>query len=82
MDYAIQQGQLTTSDHIPIVFTLATSPIMIPQTEMFNFKRADWELFKDDIEQSINQPTREEKPVGKEYIDFITDNWYVILKMQ
>jgi len=34
MNHSIQQGSLTTSDHLLIVFTIATSPIMIPQKEM------------------------------------------------
>lgn len=42
MNHAIQQGPLTTSDHLPIVFTLAPSPIMVPQKEMFSLERADW----------------------------------------
>nr|XP_027237905.1 uncharacterized protein LOC113829027 [Penaeus vannamei] len=79
MNYAIQEGPLTTSDHIPIIFTLATSPVMIPQAKMYDYKRADWELFKRDIDQQMDQPT-EELTVNKEYVDNKIDSWYAMLE--
>jgi len=71
MNYAIQEGPLTTSDRIPIIFTLATSPIMIPQAKMYDYKRADWELFKRDMEQHMDLPTEEELTVNKAYVNKI-----------
>ena len=79
LNYAIQEGPLTTSDHIPIVFTLSTSPIMIPQIERYNQKRANWELFKDEITEEMNDDihTEEETPIiDKDYIDQQLDSWY------
>nr|XP_027208264.1 uncharacterized protein LOC113801976 [Penaeus vannamei] len=69
MNYAIQEGPPTTSDHIPITFTLTTSPTMIQQAKMFDYKRADWEQFTREIEQHMDQPTGEELTVNREYVD-------------
>lgn len=40
-------GPLTPSDHIPIIFTISTSPIQIPVRERTNFVRADWEKYRE-----------------------------------
>ena len=39
----IRPGPLTTSDHIPIVLTISTSPILIPAPLRPDFKKANWE---------------------------------------
>ena len=81
-NFIIQQGPLTTSDHIPIVFTLSTSPIMIPQKETHNINRADWDLFKNEINEQMNEQDMNgevHQIIDKEYIDQNIDSWYHIV---
>ncbi|KAF9756153.1 RNA-directed DNA polymerase from mobile element jockey [Nosema granulosis] len=42
-----ESGPLTPSDHIPIMFTISTSPIQIPVRERTNFVRADWDKYRE-----------------------------------
>ena len=43
MNILIKEGNLTTSDHIPIIMLLATKPIMIKTEPRPNYKKANWE---------------------------------------
>lgn len=73
----ITPGQLTTSDHLPIIITLSASPIQIPITPRLDLKHANWDAFKTelnsfDISDLQNQPTREiENKLGR-WFDAIT----------
>ena len=37
----IQQGPLTTSDHIPIIMSIATKPILMEGRKVYNYKKAN-----------------------------------------
>ena len=83
LNYALQEGPLSTSDHIPIVFTLATSPIMIPQKERYNEKKANWETFKEEIVEKMNESILTENDdtmIDKQFIDKEIDVWYDTIK--
>ena len=71
----IEQGPLTTSDHIPIVMTLATKPIQIPIPKRPDFKRADWTKFKTDITDKVGDPSIPENPTLED-IDEKIEDWY------
>lgn len=45
-------GPITTSDHLPIIFEISSSPIQIPIEPKYNFNEADWEKFKTDLQQN------------------------------
>lgn len=50
----MEAGPPTTSDHIPIIFTINSSPIQIPTKERFSYKRANWEAYREHFrEQNI-----------------------------
>lgn len=51
LNYHLQQGPITSSDHIPIVMKLSTSPIQIPIKERYVMNQANWLGFKYDVEQ-------------------------------
>lgn len=46
---------------------------------MFEYKRADWELFQGDLERRMDKPT-EECIINKEYVDYRIENRYAPFK--
>ncbi len=48
-----EPGQITTSDHLPIIFKLSTKPFLIKQQTTYNFSRAIWELFEEILDNKI-----------------------------
>ena len=40
------EGNLTTSDHVPVIMEVSTKPIMTQITPRWNLKRTDWDNFK------------------------------------
>ena len=48
----IESGGISTSDHIPIVLTLAAKPIVTSlETETYNYKKANWQQLRDELMQ-------------------------------
>ena len=45
--------QFSSSDHLPVILKLSTKPIAKAGTERFKFANANWELFKEKIEEKI-----------------------------
>ena len=46
-NYEIEQGPITPSDHIPMIFTISTTPIQKPlPKERYQMHKADWTAFK------------------------------------
>ena len=43
-------GPLTSSDHIPIIYKISTAPIYTEINPRLNFRKADWEKFKNMLE--------------------------------
>lgn len=68
-------GPLTTSDHIPIIFTISSTPIQTPGIARPNYSQANWEDFKQDIEENINNTPFPEQPTLEE-IDEEVEKWY------
>lgn len=50
------QGPITTSDHIPIIVKIATTPIVEEMALRPNFRRADWESFQSELEEKFRTP--------------------------
>lgn len=70
---------LSKKDRLPIVFTLATSPIMIPQKEMFNQKKITLKTKKKDVDD-ITTEHAEDTVINKEYINAEIDAWYTTVE--
>lgn len=45
----LSPGPLTTSDHVPVIIKISTSPIQIPAVPKLNYKSANWENFTNDL---------------------------------
>ncbi len=48
-----EPGGITSSDHIPIIFTLATQPFVIPQPKVYGLNKANWDAFQEVLESKI-----------------------------
>ena len=53
LNFAILRDQLTSFDHLPVIIKLSTKPIIKTGIERFKFTTANWELFKEKIEEKI-----------------------------
>lgn len=73
----IKQGPITTSDHIPVLVTLSSSPIQVPITPRFNKKLANWDGFKAELEP--NEPPEMEGKLLAE-IDTEMDKWFRLVE--
>lgn len=79
LHYTITPGPLTTSDHIPIILDISTSPILTPSQPFQAFHRTDWDAFKldEDLDMSdqpdLSQATLEE-------IDAALNTWMTTIK--
>ena len=49
----IEPGEITSSDHIPIKFTLATKPLIVPQPKIYKLNKANWDAFKTVLDNKI-----------------------------
>lgn len=72
LNYHLQQGPITSSDHIPIVMKLSTSPIQTPIKERYSMKQANWLGFKSDLQKlrtsSLNNKKIEEIDIELTYL--------------
>lgn len=49
-----EPGPLTSCDHIPIVFTISSKPILIPIRERNSYVQANWEGYGRELEQTAS----------------------------
>ncbi len=75
---SIKQGKLTTSDHIPIIFTVSTTPILIPAQKRLDIKKANWEAYANKIDTEMPEIDLEGKNTND--IDNALDTWYRVVK--
>ena len=52
LNMAIENGKITTSDHLPVIVILSTKAISKVEERM-NYNKADWEKYKRLIEDKI-----------------------------
>ena len=76
----ILQGELTTSDHVPVILKLATRPIIKETKIMRKYKNADWEQFQEKINNKIDSqkrdlPLTDNTRISKETIDEAINRW-------
>ena len=60
----ISQGTPTSSDHIPIVFTISTAPIIIPAPQRLNINKTNREKYQETIESELPEINLEGKKQG------------------
>ena len=65
LNMAISPGSLTSSDHLPVHVKLSTNAIIKDIKKVYNFKKANWDKYKNTIEnqteiKNMNNKTKEE----------------------
>ena len=74
-----KQGDISTSDHIPIITRISTNPIQIPTPQRRNYNRADWQGFKATLLNTPDPPPlTPNTPTNT--IDSLVDGWYADLQ--
>lgn len=82
LNYQIEQGNLTTSDHLPIIFTISSRPIKIADKEYYKTKRMDWLQFKNHIQNQYREnPFIEQDDLTQFDINSNLDSWMNKIKM-
>jgi len=74
----LTQGEITTSDHLPIIATLSTNPIMVPTYPRESYKHADWNSFKEALSHT-HTPDLQGCPTSD--IDTSLESWYDDINM-
>ena len=79
----IYEGNISTSDHIPVVLELSTKPIMIPVTPRLNMKKTNWENFQSLVREEMivnEQNMRNTEIINKEKIDEHINKWMTTIQ--
>ena len=63
-NYMMREGELTMSDHIPILFKISTTAIIKEIMPRRQLKKANWELIKHNIENDMVEKHRERDLTG------------------
>ena len=79
-NYAINIGPITPSDHIPIIFRIATKPIIKEILNTPNTKKTNWENFKTTMHNKIEIQNRDinleqHQRITQETINTATEKW-------
>ena len=79
MAHSIFPGPLTSSDHIPLILDISTSPILTQTYPYYAFRKANWDAFKeDDLLLMTNHPDPSHSSL--EGIDDAVDAWMNTVK--
>ncbi len=73
-----EQGDITTSDHLPVIFKLSTSPFIVEKPKIYKINKADWDLFHHKLDSKINISNLEGSNV--EQLEAATKDWIKIVK--
>ena len=71
----IKQGDISTSDHLPIIVRISTNPIQVPTPHRRNFNRANWDGFKQQLLETPPPPPTPDHP-PTHLVDTLTEQWY------
>ena len=80
----ITEGEITTSNHLPIIVKFSTKAIVKDFAEKNEFKNSDWDKFKSIIDRQIDSEVNNEPfeggEINQEKIDTAITNWISIVK--
>lgn len=62
LNYHLSPGPLTPSDHIPIIMKISVNHIQVPIRKRLNMKKANWEKFREELENT-EVPNLQEEPI-------------------
>jgi len=74
----IEQGDITTSDHLPILFKLSTIPFIIEKSKIYKINKADWDLFHHKLDSRMIVTNFEGS--NDEQLENATIDWINIVK--
>lgn len=75
----IEQGPLTTLNHIPIIVSLTAKAVTNTVSLTFHLKKANWDKLKNEIEREMKDISLEEN-MSKENTDYKLKSWYSIIE--
>ncbi len=78
LNYISEPGEITTSDHISIIFGLSTKPFITETPLIYKTNKANWELFKETLNKNINLKDLNE--CNLEQLEKATKEWMEIIK--
>ncbi len=80
LNCACEPGDITTSDHLPVIFKLSTIPFIKEKQKVYKTNIADWDIFQYKLDSQINVTNLDCKTV--EQIKNEIMSWLKLLKMQ
>ncbi len=69
---------ITTSDHLPVIFKLSTTPFIVEKPKIYEINKADWDLFHHKLDSKINITNFDENNV--EQLEEATKDWIKSVK--
>ena len=74
---AIREGNLTSSDHLPIVINISTKPLLILSPPKWNLSKTNWDTFKENIEIKMQEQMNMLENINENEInkDIIEENY-------
>ena len=63
LNYISDPGEITTSDHLPTIIKLSTTPFITKRQKVYNMRKANWDLFQHNIDSKINVTNLEGKNI-------------------
>ncbi len=54
LNISFEPGEITTSDHLPVIIKLSTTPFLIEKQKGYKTNNADWDLFQNKLDTQIN----------------------------
>lgn len=73
-----EPGEITNSDHIPIILRLSTKPFISDTPKIYKTKNADWEIFKETLNNKIN--IKDLNECNLKELEEATNEWMEIVK--
>ncbi len=73
-----EPGELTSSDHLPVIFKHSTTPFITETQKVYQTHKADWELFKHKLHSQISVTNLDNNSV--EQLENATKNWIKMVK--
>ena len=58
MNVATERGELTSSDHFPLIVKISKKPIIKTTEEKPNYNNVDWNAFKTKVEEKMAQENK------------------------
>ena len=76
-NYSLHRGDLTSSDHWPVILTLSSKPIVIPTPQYIKYQAADWDSFRTRLISKMDQleESTQALPANKTKVDTKIERW-------